>query len=335
MRAQGQRMRMVKRMLLAALAVAASVCLASSAQAGDPLRIAVQKTGTASWEIEVIKARGLDKAADLDIETIELASTDAAKIALMGGGADLIAEDWLWAARERALGDKLLFTPYSTTLGAVMAPKDSPVRRIADLAGRSIGVAGGPLDKSWLLLRAVALGSGLDLTKEARPSYGAPPLIAEKLAQGETETALEYWNFSADLEGRGFRRAIEMSDVEKTLGASGAVAMTGYVFSETFAASHKDVLGRYFTAAAEARKILAEDPSSWAPIKARLRLKDDAALDVYRRRYLDGVPKRSVAEEAADAGVLYRRLIEIGGKELVGDAKELDAKLFYDPATGE
>src|ERR1700684_304815 len=178
MRAQGQRMRMVKRMLLAALAVAASVCLASGAQAADPLRIAVQKTGTAPWEIEVIKARGLDKAADLDIETIELASTDAAKIALMGGGADMIAEDWLWAARERGLGDKLLFTPYSTALGAVMAPKDSQIHAVADLAGRSIGVAGGPLDKSWLLLRAVALGSGLDLTTKAQPSYGAPPIIA-------------------------------------------------------------------------------------------------------------------------------------------------------------
>ena len=99
-------MRMIKRMLLAALAVAASVCVACSAEAADPLRIAVQKTGTASWEIEVIKARGLDKAANLDIETIELASTDAAKVALMGGGADMIAEDWLWAARERALGDR-------------------------------------------------------------------------------------------------------------------------------------------------------------------------------------------------------------------------------------
>jgi NitT/TauT family transport system substrate-binding protein len=89
---------MIKRMLLAALAVAASVWLASSAEAADPLRIAVQKTGTASWEIEVIKAHGLDKATSLDIETIELASTDAAKVALMGGGADMIAEDWLWAA---------------------------------------------------------------------------------------------------------------------------------------------------------------------------------------------------------------------------------------------
>ena len=47
------------------------------------------------------------------------------------------------------------------------------------------------------------------------------------------------------------------------------------------------------------------------------------------------MPKRTVAEEAADARILYRRLAEIGGKELVGKAKELDAGLFYDPATGE
>jgi NitT/TauT family transport system substrate-binding protein len=326
---------MTKRVFVTALAVAAIAWLSPHAEAADKLRIAMQKTGTAAWEIELIKARGLDKAANLDIETTELASTEAGKVALEGGAADMIVGDWLWAARERGLGDKLLFTPYSTALGAVMAQKDSPVHTVADLAGRSIGVAGGPLDKSWLLLRAAALGGGRDLTKDARPSYGAPPLIAEKLVQGETETALEYWNFAADLEGRGFQRAIEMADVEKALGASGPVAMTGYLFNESFAASHKDLLRRYFAATAEARKILGEDPSAWAPIKARLRLKDDAALAVYRQRYLEGVPKRTVAEEAADARILYRRSAEVGGKELVGKAKELDTGLFYDPATGE
>jgi NitT/TauT family transport system substrate-binding protein len=326
---------MIKRVFVTALAAAAIACLASSSEAADRLRVAVQKTGTAAWEIEVIKAHGLDKAANLEIETTELASTEAGKIALEGGAADMIVGDWLWAARERALGDKLLFAPYSTTLGAVMAPKDSPVHAIADLAGRSIGVAGGALDKSWLLLRAAALGAGLDLTKDARPSYGAPPLIAEKLVQGETDAALEFWNFSADLEGRGFHRAIEMADVEKALGASGPVAMTGYLFNEAFATSHKDALKRYFAATAEARKILAEDPSAWEPIKARLRLNDDAALAVYRQRYLEGVPKRTVAEEAADAALLYRRLAEVGGEALVGKVKDLDTGLFYDPVASE
>ena len=164
------------RRLIAALAFVATALLARGAEAADRLRIAIQKTGTASWEIAVIKARGLDKAADLDIETTELASTEAGKVALEGGAADMVVGDWLWVARERGLGDKLLFTPYSSALGAVMTPKDSPVHSLADLAGRSIGVAGGPVDKSWLLLRAAALGAGLDLTKDARPSYGAPPL---------------------------------------------------------------------------------------------------------------------------------------------------------------
>jgi NitT/TauT family transport system substrate-binding protein len=326
---------LIKRLFIATLGTVVSAFLTSGAQAGDQLRIAIQKTGTASWEIDVIKARGLDKAANLVVETTELASTEAGKIALEGGAVDMVIEDWLWAARERAVGDKLLFTPYSSALGAVMAPSASRVHAVADLAGRSIGVAGGQLDKSWLLLRAAALSGGLDLTKEAKPSYGAPPLIAEKLAQGETETALEYWNFSADLEGRGFRRAIEMADIQKTLGASGPLAMTGYVFSEAFAGSHKDALRRYFSAAAEARKILRDDPSAWAQIKGRLRLKDDAALAVYRQRYLEGVPRRTIAEEAADARVRYRRLTALGGVGLVGNAQELEPGRVYDPGARE
>ena len=104
----------------------------------------------------------------------------------------MIASDWLWVARERALGDDLLFTPFSSALGAVMAPKDSPIHALADLKGKSIGVAGGPIDKSWLMLRALALRSGADLAKDAKPVYGAPPLIAEKFAQGEIDAALEY-----------------------------------------------------------------------------------------------------------------------------------------------
>src|SRR5271170_5853715 len=106
-------MRMIQPKFIAALALLASACLAWSAEAADRLRIAIQKTGTVSWEIALMKARGLDKAAHLEIETIELASTEAGKVALEGGGADMIVSDWLWAARERALGDKLMFAPYS------------------------------------------------------------------------------------------------------------------------------------------------------------------------------------------------------------------------------
>ncbi len=301
------------------------------ARAADTIRFAIQKTGTVAWEIAAMKALGLDKAADIDIETTELATTEAGKIALEGGSADVIVSDWMWVAHERALGDKLMFTPYSTALGAVMTPKDSPIHSLADLNGRSLGVAGGPLDKSWLLAQAAALRQGHDLARETRPVYGAPPLIAEKLAQGELDAALEFWNFCVGLETRGYRRAIEMTDVEKALGAKGPVAMTGYVFSEQFAHDHGDALRRFLAATAKARAILTSDPAAWAPIKARLKLADDAALETYRKRYIEGVPKRPVAEEAEDANALYRVIVESGGKDLVGGAPELDTALYFDP----
>ena len=94
---------MIQRCLIAALAFMGFACLACGAEAADRLRIAIQKTGTASWEIALIKERGLDKAADLDIETTELATTDAGKVALEGGAADMIARGLaLGRARTRA-----------------------------------------------------------------------------------------------------------------------------------------------------------------------------------------------------------------------------------------
>ncbi len=54
------------------------------AEAANSLRLAIQATGTFGWELAVAKAYGLDKQADLDLETEELATTEAGKIALIG-----------------------------------------------------------------------------------------------------------------------------------------------------------------------------------------------------------------------------------------------------------
>ena len=137
-------------MFLRLLTAALAAFLALPA-AAEPLRVAIQKTGTTGWEIAAAQALGLDKAEGLELSITELATTDAGKIALQGGSADVIISDWLWVARERASGAKLAFYPASTAIGAVMA-KPGAVKTIADLAGKKLGVAGGPVDKSWLLL---------------------------------------------------------------------------------------------------------------------------------------------------------------------------------------
>ena len=320
--------RWVRRQLLVAL-TAALALVASSAIAADRIRIATLRTGTLAWELEILHAHDLDRQADLAIEITELASTDAGKIALKGGSVDLIISDWLWVSRERSLGDDLVFYPYSSALGAVMVPANSPIKDIADLKGKKVGIAGGPLDKSWLLLQALALRSGVDLRAQAQIVYGAPPLVMQKALQGESDATLEFWNFCAELEAAGMRRAVSMEEVVKRLGAGGPVAMVGYVFSDGWAHRNRAPLDRFFATTQKAKELLAQSSAEWQRLAPRIGVNSAEALDTYRRRYLEGIPHRPLADEAADAKALYRVLAEIGGSDLVGSARELDPGTFY------
>jgi NitT/TauT family transport system substrate-binding protein len=305
------------------------------AAAADRIRLVAQRTGSLAWEIDVIKARGLDRKANLDIDTLELASTEAGKVALKGGSADVIVSDWTWVARERAMGDGLVYYPYLSTLGAVMAPANSPIKGVADLKGRKLGVAGGPIDKSWLLLQALGLRAGIDLKKEVNVAYGAPPLLSEKALQGEIDATLTFWNFCADLEAKGQKRAIEMDQVLHTLGASGPMAMLGYVFDGAWAARNRAAVDRFLAASREAKDILAGSDTEWQRLSSRIGVRDAATLALYRQRYSEGIPRRHIDDEEADARALYRILADIGGPELVGSGRALEAGSFYRPAAGE
>jgi len=312
-------------------AVAVLAFAATSATATERIRVAVQRTGTLSWELDIIKAHGLDRKADLRIETLELASTEAGKIALKGGSADVMLSDWLWVARERSLGDNLVFYPSSSTLGAVMTPARSPINEIGDLKGRKLAIAGGPLDKSWLLLQGLARRAGVDLRRQATIVYGAPPLLSEKALQGEHDATLTFWNFCADLEGKGFRRAIDMAGVMKGLGAKGPVAIVGYTFDGAWAARSRGAIDRFLDATRQAKEILAGSEAEWQRLAPRIGVSDAKALAIYRQRYGEGIVRRPLDEEMADARALYLVLAETGGTELVGPARELAAGTFYRP----
>src|SRR5580692_9447350 len=318
------------------MAIVATTTLAiSSAFAADRIRVAAQRTGTLAWELEILKAHGFDRQADINIETTELASTEAGKVALESGSVDLMLSDWLWVARERSLGDDVVFYPYSNALGAVMIPANSPITGIADLKGRKLAVAGGPLDKSWLLLRALARRSNIDLKAQADIVYGAPPLLQQKALQGETDATLTFWNFAAELEASGLRRAVAMNDVVKSLGASGPVAMVGYVFNGNWAERNRSLLDRFFAATRQAKDILVQTPEEWQRLAPRIVAGGAGAVDVYRQRYLEGIPRRPLGAEVADARTLYDVLAEIGGVDLVGPARELDPGTFYTAGPNE
>src|SRR5262245_35514067 len=123
--------------------VTAAVCFTVDRAPADVIRLAVQKTGTVAWVLDVIRAHQLDKRAGITIKIFEFASPEAGKIALRGGSVDVVAADWLWVSREREL--ELVFYPYSTALGAVMVPQNSSIRTLTDLQDKTLAVAGGRL----------------------------------------------------------------------------------------------------------------------------------------------------------------------------------------------
>ena len=122
-----------------------------------------------------------------------------------------------------------------------------------------------------------------------------------------------------------------MADVQAGLGAKGTVAVLGYAFDGQWALRNRAAVDRFLAASEEAKRLLSGSADEWRRLAPRI-LTDGAVLELYRRRYAEGVPRRSLDDEIADARALYRVLADIGGAELVGPARDLDPAMFYRPA---
>ncbi|HET7022330.1 MAG TPA: ABC transporter substrate-binding protein, partial [Xanthobacteraceae bacterium] len=109
----------------------------------------------------------------------------------------------------------------------------------------------------------------------------------------------------------------------------------GYTFDGTWAVRNRSTVERFLAAARQAKDILASSQSEWQRLAPRIRVIDATALAIYRQRYGEGIARRPLAEEEADARALYLVLAEVGGAELVGPARELPAGTFYRPAGAE
>ncbi|WP_353641167.1 ABC transporter substrate-binding protein [Mesorhizobium sp. WSM2239] len=314
---------------LAALGMAAMLSATGAARAEAKVRVGVLKFGTVSWELDTLKHHKFDAANGIDLEILYFAGEDATNVAMLAGEIDIIVSDWLWVSRQRSEGVDLTLAPYSTAVGAIMVRQESPVRTIVDLKQKKIGVAGGPLDKSWLLIQALASRDyGLDLADNNNIVFGAPPLLSEKAMQGELDAVLNFWHFCARLEANGFRRLVGADDAAKALGASGAVSALGYVFHEKWADENPDAARGFIKASAEAKDLLARSDAEWLRLAPLVRA-EGAELEKLRDRYREGIPTRPVAEEEADAARLYQVLAEIGGEKLVGPSPEMAPGTFW------
>jgi NitT/TauT family transport system substrate-binding protein len=294
------------------------------------IRIGTLGFGTGNWDVDVARRHELDRAQGVSLTLVELAGKDGPVIALQAGAADVILGDWFWVSRQRVAGRDYVFAPHSATLGSVMVRPDAGIHTLADLKGKKFGVAGGPTDKSWLLLRCYCQRVlGHDLAELVEPAYGAPPLLSHLLLDGQLPAMLDYWPDAVTLRVNGIETLIAMSDVVLGLGVPKVPPMLGWVFSAAWAARNPKAVAGFLAAVRAAQSLLAQDDTEWPKLQKLTGASDDATLAGLRNAYRQGIvaPDDAAAKDAA--ATLFELVAKSGDTELTGGVPKLAAGTFW------
>ncbi len=295
-----------------------------AAKALPEVRLAVLAYGTLRWEVKTIESEGLDRENGFLLRTQWIATPQAARVAFLGKGVDLFVGDWLWAASQRLQGRKIQAAPYSLSHGALIVREG--IDGLADLAGKRLGVAGGPLDKNWLLLQALYRERfGKPLT--AKIVFGAPPLLNEQFKRGRLDALLTYWHYAARLEAAGFRRLFTGEQLMEAFGITTRLPALSYLFWEGWATQNPDLVRAFLKAAYTAKRKLCTEEEAWQRIEPDLGTEDPRLEALLKARYCGGIPHRFGRAEIEAARKLYRLLHGIDPK--VAPSPELPEGLFY------
>ncbi|AUH65064.1 ABC transporter substrate-binding protein [Paracoccus zhejiangensis] len=318
--------------IMAKLALAACLWagVAEAQEASLPvIEIGTLENGTVNWELQTIKDRGFDTANGFTLELLPLAGNPATQVAMQGGEVDAIVSDFLWVAQQRAQGADFTFLPYSTAVGSLVVPADSPVQTLADLKGKKIGIAGGPVDKSWLILRAWnAKENGEDLAAVTEQVFGAPPVIMNAAETGEVDGAINFWHFLAKMKAAGMREVISVEQAATDLGLDPTTPLLGFVLRDAWIAEHPDLAKGLAAASQQAKALLASDDAAWEAIRPMMNAANDAEFEALREGWRAGIPPEGPVN-AENAQAMFAVMAELGGEELTGGLSELPEGLFW------
>ncbi len=320
--------------MLIVLGVAVGLASAATADQPTEIRVGVLKFGTVNWELNTLVHHGLDRKSGFALTIMPYANPRATQVALLGDAVDVIVTDWVWVSRQRYGGGDFTFIPYSKSVGALIAAEGADISALADLKGKRLGVAGGPLDKSWLLAQAYLHQNGNQAVLEGmKPTYGAPPLLNALVAKGDLDAVLTYWHFAARLEASGLKRVVGVADIARALGIDIEVPFLGYAFRDGWAKDNEKALLAFAQALRDTRALLATDAGEWQRLRPLLRVDDDKTADMLRSGFLAGTVTSWGERERAAIDKLYQILVKTGGPAYSKGKDRLAPGTFWAPLT--
>ena len=296
------------------------------------VRVATLQHGTVNWEMDVIRHHQLDKKYNFTLSVTPVGGKNAGAVALQSKAVDIMFSDWIWVNRQRFNDRMYGFSPVSAAAGGLYAQPDAGVNSISDLSNHRVGIAGGAVDKSWLLLQAYTKQNlDRDLKELIQPVFAAPPLLNKLMYDRKLPLSLNFWHYSAKLKAKGFKQVISINEVIKGLGVDTQVPLVGWVFSETWRERNEVLLGNFLKASQEAREILLKSDKEWTRIRSLIRAENEEIFQALKHEYRLGVLKGFSKTELDALDHLYSIMAGEGGAALTGGANELDRTLFWLP----
>lgn len=306
------------------------VFLSSYVVAQPEVRVGVLKYGTVNWEIDVIKHHQLDKKFQFDLTVTALASKNASAVALQSKAVDIILSDWLWVNRQRF--EQRMYTMYPTSMatGGLYVSANSAVNSLADLKGKKVGIAGGAVDKSWLLLQAYSQKKyGFDLKKQAEPTFAVPPLLNRLMLRGDLDAAINFWHYGARLKAAGYDTLVTVPQMLAEFGIETKIPLLGWVFDQGWANQHPEAITRFLQASLEAKQILLSSDEEWQRIRPLIKAENTAVFSLLKKDYRAGVLREFGSKEIDASQQVFDILAEQGGSALVGKATALSEGTFW------
>ena len=277
----------IKKVLSCSILIIGIVSFSSLAksESNPTVKVGVLKFGTINWEMDTIKRLGLDVQFGYHLDVVPLASKNAAAVALQSRAVDIIMTDAFWVAKQQSQHKDYVLFPTTILSGGIYSkhPEIKDVDTWLRYAPE-LGIAGGNVDKNWLLTQAYLRHQNIDINR-IKPTFAAPPLLNRMLLKEQISSGINFWHYTARLKAAGFTPVITTQDMLMALGIATDVPLLGWAFDAQWAAAHQAKVTAFIRSSQSAKHVLRTQPAIWDALSPLTKAENDAVFSMLVQDY--------------------------------------------------
>lgn len=290
----------------------------AAAQTPAPARVKVAVIeGTQLFPMWAMQTKGIAEKHQLQIEQTRAVNVQGLYTIVQTGEFQVAFGGWPTNALLREKGHKITnIYSVSRYTNEMMVPVDSPLKTLADLKGKRIGLFGGPTASVTWFFRLIAVKFfGFDPVKEAKIHFGAPPLLMGMLERGELDAILTLDpQIVQMLETGRFRSIGNVGDIWRAKTGQDPL-LVAVTVNETWAKQNPAVVKRFVAAFRESLDVLKTRPEVWPELAKAVGVKTEHGARLLRERsaFISRWDQKYIDEQYAYAAEVIKTFGDAAG----------------------